>query len=82
MSAIKHVWITEHDSTLVALTIESTYATEKYRRVKVHELEFPEVPSKNNPLRHVVNVSLLNEEDLKKILVAICKHLKYYIQVD
>ena len=80
MSAIKKVWITEHDASLVALTIESLHVTEKFRRVKFHEYEFPEVPSKNNPLRHTVSISLLDEEDLTTILVAIAKHLGYNIQ--
>lgn len=80
MSAIKKVWITEHDASLVALTIESNYVKEKHMRVKAFEYEFPEVPSKNNPLRHTVNISLLNEEDLTTILVAIAKHLGYNIQ--
>lgn len=81
MGAIKQVWVTDHDAELVALSVESDNAVEKYMRVKMYEMEFPEVPSKNNPLRHVVHVSLLDEEDLKKILVAICKYLKYEIQV-
>ena len=81
MSAIKQVWVTEHDTKLVALSIESVYVEEKYRRVKIHELEFPEVPSKNNPLRHTVSISLLSEDDLKMILVAIAKHLKFEVQL-
>ena len=77
MSAIKNVWITEHDGGLVVLSIESIYVKEKHMRVKPYQMEFPEVPSKNNPLRHVVNISLLNEEDLKQIMFAIAKHLGY-----
>ena len=81
MAAIKKVWITQHDSELVALSLESEHVKEKHMRVKAYEWEFPEVPSKNNPLRHTVSVSLLNEDDLKKILVAICQYLKYEIEV-
>jgi hypothetical protein len=82
MGAIKDVWITDHDSDLVALSIESEYVREKYLRVKIYEMEFPEVPSVRHPLRHVVHVSLLSEDDLKKVLVAICKYLKYDIQLE
>lgn len=81
MNAIKQVWITEHDANLVALSIESTHVHQKHMRVKVYEAEFPDVPSTRHPLRHVVNISLFDENDLKKILLAICKHLKYDIQV-
>lgn len=81
MGAIKNVWVTDHDSDLVALSIESVNAVEKHMRVKTYEVAFPEVPSKNNPLRHVIHISLLDEEDLQKILIAICKHLKYDIQL-
>jgi hypothetical protein len=80
MSAIKKVWITEHDASLVALSIESIYVTEVHMRVKPFEMLYPEVPSKNNPLRHVVSISLLNEDDLKKVMFAIAKHLKYQIE--
>lgn len=84
MSAIKKVWIVDHDANLVALAIESNYVNpdEKHMRVKAYDMEFPEVPSKNNPLRHTVNISLLDEEDLNKILNAICKYLKYDVQGD
>jgi hypothetical protein len=82
MSAIKQVWITDHDSNLCALSIESNHVKEKHMRVKIYEAEFPEVPSVRHPLRHVVHVSLFSEDDLKKILTAICKHLKYEIQLD
>lgn len=81
MGVVKQAWVTDHDTKLVALTMESSYVKEKHRRLKIYELEFPEVPSKNNPLRHTVNVSLLDEEDLKKILIAICKYLKYEVQL-
>ena len=81
MSAIKQVWVTDHDSRLVALSIESEHVQEKHMRVKAYELEFPEVPSKNNPLRHTVSISLLSEDDLKMILVAIAKHLKFEVQL-
>jgi hypothetical protein len=82
MSAIKQVWITEHDSGLVALSIESSHVYEKHLRVKAFEAEYPEIPNARNPLRHVVHISLLDEEDMKKILVAICEYLKYDIRVD
>ena len=81
MGAIKQVWITEHDSDLVALSIESENVKDKWMRVKVYEAEFPEVPSIRHPLRHTINLSLFSEDDLKKILLAICKHLKYEIEV-
>jgi hypothetical protein len=81
MSVIKKVWITEHDANLVALTIESTHVVEKHLRVKAYSMEFPEVPTERNPLRHTVNISLLGKEDLEKILVAICNHLGYDLQV-
>jgi hypothetical protein len=82
MSAIKQAWITDHDANLVALSLESSNVKEKHMRVKAYDMEFPEVPSKNNPLRHTVSISLLDEEDLKKILAAICKYLKYDIEVE
>lgn len=82
MNAIKQVWIVDHDANLVALSIESDNVKEKHMRVKAYEVEFPEVPSVRHPLRHTVSISLLSEDDLKKILVAICKYLKYDIQVD
>lgn len=81
MGLIKQAWITEHDVGLVTISLESKHVTERYMRVKVHEHEFPEVPSKNNPLRHTVVISLLDEEDLKKILNIICKQLGYEVQV-
>lgn len=81
MGLIKKAWITEHDADLVALTIESEHVHEKHMRVKAYEMEFPEVPSPRHPLRHVVNISLLDEEDLKVMLLAICKHLKYDVNV-
>ena len=80
MSIVKKAWITEHDSGLSALTVESLHVTEKFMRVKSYEMEYPEVPSKNNPLRHVIVLSLFDDEDLKKILLAITKHLGYDIQ--
>ena len=82
MGAIKNVWVTDHESNLVALSIESKNAIEKHMRVKIFEVAFPEVPSKRNPLRHVVHVSLLDEEDLKQILIGICKYLKYDINFE
>ena len=80
MSAIKKVWITEHDVGLVALSMESVHVIEKFRRIHMREMEFPEVPSKNNPLRHTIVVSLLDDEDLKKIMVTIAKHLGYGLE--
>ena len=80
MSAIKQVWVVDHDADLVGLSIESNYVHEKHKRVKMYEAEFPEVPSVRHPLRHMISISLLDEEDLKKILVAICKHLKYEVE--
>lgn len=82
MGAIKKVWITDHDAELVALSIESANVKDKHMRVKIFEAAFPEVPSKRNPLRHVVHVSLLDEEDLKQILIGICKYLKYDINFE
>jgi len=82
MGAIKQVWIVDHDADLVGLSIESNHVKEKHMRIKVYEAEFPEVPSVRHPLRHSVSISLLDEDDLKKILVAICKYLKYNIEVD
>lgn len=79
MGAIKAVWITEHDTRLCALSIESEHVKEKHMRVKVHQMEFPEVPSKNNPLRHSISLSLLNDDDLIIILKAIAKYLKWEV---
>lgn len=81
MGAIKKVWITDHDSDLVALSLESEHVKEKHMRIKVYEWEFPEVPTEKYPLRHSVSISLLDEEDLKKILVAICKYLGYEVKL-
>jgi hypothetical protein len=80
MSLIKKAWVTDQDYGLVSLSIESENVKEKHMRVKVYEREFPEVPSERNPLRHTVVLSLFDEEDLKKILTGICKHLGYDIQ--
>lgn len=80
MGLIKKVWVTDQESGLVSLSIESIHVTEKHMRVKSYEHVFPEVPSKNNPLRHTVVLSLFDEEDLKKIMIAIGKHLKYQIE--
>ncbi len=82
MGAIKKVWVTNHDSDLVSLSLESENADQKFLRIRAHEFELPEVPSVRHPLRHVISVSLLNEEDLKKVLLAICKYLQYDIQID
>jgi hypothetical protein len=46
----------------------------------MYEMEYPEVPTVRHPLRHVVVISLLNEEDLKQIMFAIAKHLGYGIE--
>jgi hypothetical protein len=81
MGAIKKVWVTDHDANLVALSIESEHVIEKHMRVKVYEAEFPEVPSVRNPLRHTISISLLDDDDLEKILKAICKHLKFKIEI-
>lgn len=81
MSAIKQAWITYHDSKLVALSLESENAKQKHRRIKVYEAEFPEVPTEKYPLRHTVSISLLDEDDLQIILKAICKYLKYEVEL-
>jgi len=81
MGSIKQVWVVDHDANLVALSIESKNVKEKHMRVKVFELEFPEVPNARNPLRHTVSLSLFDEEDLHMILRAICKYLKYEIEM-
>lgn len=80
MGLIKKVWITDQESNLVSLSIESANAVERHMRVKSFELVFPEVPSKNNPIRHTIALSLLDEEDLKKIMNTIAKYLKYQIE--
>ena len=82
MGTIKSVEVTQHDTRLVALSIESENVTQKHMRVKIYESEFPEVPTVKFPLRHTVIISLLNEDDLKKILLAICKYLKYEVGVE
>lgn len=79
---LKDVWIVHQDANLVSLSLESKNVKEKHMRIKVYQAEFPEVPSEKYPLRHTVSISLLDEEDLHKILKAICKYLKYDIQID
>lgn len=81
MSAIKKAWVTQHDTKLVALSLESEHVEQRYMRIKVWEEEFPGVPTSKYPLRHIISISLLSEDDLKMILTAICQYLKYEIKV-
>jgi len=81
MSAIKDAWITEHDSGLVALSLESAHVKEKHMRIHAYDWEFPDVPSERHPKRHTVSISLLNEDDLNVILRAICKYLGYQVEL-
>lgn len=80
MSILKKVWITEYDGGLASLTVESACAVDKWQRVKYYENVFPELPSKNNPLRHTIVLRLFNDEDLKMIMVTIAKYLQYSIE--
>lgn len=76
---IKKCWINETDSGLVSLTIESenptVNITGETRQVMVKEMTFPKNPTPEHPLRHTINLGLLNEEDVLKLYNTIQEHL-------
>lgn len=76
MLTIKKVWLTDHDPGLWSMTIESKNADLiNGGKVCVTENSFPNVPTPENPKRHVIVLSLFDDEDLLKIRDAIDKKL-------
>ena len=67
MSSIKKVWIAPWEAGLVSLCFESENVEHDYERLKIKEMLFPAVPTKEHPLRHTVSVSLLSQEDIDAI---------------
>lgn len=72
---IKQVWITEFNDNLVSLCMESKTVEPEHMRLKVEEMDFPDIPTKRNPKRHTCNVGLLSKEDLEMLRVEITKYL-------
>lgn len=63
----KKCWITSITERLASITFESDEPEKEENRLSSQSMLFPERPTPEYPLRHVVNLGLLSREDLEKI---------------
>lgn len=71
MKVLKKVWLTQCESDLFKLTLQSERVKHDYHRIRVKESLFPSVPTKENPLKHTVQIGLLDSEALLDMADAI-----------
>jgi len=66
MRSLKSAWLTPlHDEPLYILSLESVNPEPEHMRLKARDLVFPVEPTKKNPRRHTVILSLLDVEDIR-----------------
>lgn len=73
MSAIKRIWMTQHEAGLFTMSMESNHVVPEYLQLHV-ESTYPSSRVTKRP-RHVVLVKLLSEHDLIKVRDAIDRFL-------
>lgn len=71
MSSIKKVWLTEAGADLFSITFESAQPEQEHMRVKAKEMLFPAKPTPEHPLRHTLNLGLLDIDDLDTLFNAL-----------
>lgn len=71
---LKKVWLTEHEN-LSSLSMESEDPSQPHTRIIFHESFHPANPTPEHPLRHVLVISCLTDEDLCKLHKAIGRHI-------
>ena len=77
MSAqLRHVWFTEHGSRLVMMSVEVNNPAPEAPAPHCTEMSFPAEPSPEHPLRRVMKMGILNEDDLCMIRDAINEYLE------
>ena len=73
---LRKFWINEISHSLVSLSFESKNPELIENRLSVKETTFPQNPSNEHPLRHVINIGLFNDNELFQIYAIIKKHLE------
>lgn len=71
MSSIKKVWLTEAGADLFSITFESAQPQDSHMRIKAREILFPANPTPEHPLRHTLNLGLLDVDDLGMLFNAL-----------
>ena len=73
MSSIKKVWVTaaDADADLFSITFESAQPKEPHLRVEARQMLFPANPTPEHPLRHTLNLGLLDIDDLEMLFKAL-----------
>lgn len=64
---LKKCWVTSINAHLTSITFESEEPAREEKRLSSQTMLFPERPTPENPLRHVIILGLVNREDLEKI---------------
>jgi len=72
---LKKCWITSITERLASITFESDEPEKEEKRLSTQMMIFPERPTPEDPLRHVVNLGLLSRDDLGKIRDTINSYL-------
>lgn len=71
---IKKVWLTEIEP-FTSLSLESADPLEEHTRLHFREALYPADPTPENPLRHVLVISCLTDEDLAMLYNGIGEYL-------
>lgn len=61
---MKSAWIAPYEAGLVSIVIESEHPEIEYKRIRIRDSVFPVTPTPDHPLRHTVNIGLLDRDDL------------------
>ena len=69
MNSVKKAWLTEHDSGLCVLSMESTNREAPFKLIP-HEVTFP-VEFEPQKQRHVITIGMLSDEDRLKLINAL-----------
>lgn len=73
---MKSCWLTDRDRTVLnTLSIESENLAPEYMRIKVTEVIAPQNPTPEHPLRHVIVLNFLTDDDLIELHNKIRIHL-------
>ena len=73
---VNRCWTTEHDDGFCSLSIETLLNDkEPWNKLHCEVSKFPIDPTPENPLRQVIILSLLDENDLYKLKTTIDKRL-------
>ena len=70
---MKKSWISESGAGLVSITLESNLASDF--PIPCSQLTFPDKPTEENPLRHVITINCLTRNDLINLRNTIQEHL-------